>query len=62
MDSILSILLSLHHPKDKMIWAETPSGKFTVKIAYKLAYEENRDGGTADCSNPLARKKVWKGI
>lgn len=61
-DSILSIPLSLHWPKDRMIWAETPSGKFTVKSAYRLAYKENRDGGAADCLDPSARKKAWKGI
>uniref|UniRef100_A0A7N2R1X8 Reverse transcriptase zinc-binding domain-containing protein n=1 Tax=Quercus lobata TaxID=97700 RepID=A0A7N2R1X8_QUELO len=61
-DAILSIPLSLHRSKDRMIWAKTPCGKYTVKSAYRLAYEENRDGGKADCSNPSARKKVWKGL
>ena len=56
--AILSIPLSLHHSKDRMIWAETPSGKFTVKSAYK----ENRDGSKADYSNPSTRKKVCKGL
>lgn len=41
-----------------MIWAETPSGKFTVKSAYK----ENRDGSKVDYSNPSTRKKVCKGL
>lgn len=61
-DAILSIPLSLHRSKGRMIWAETPSEKFTAKSAYRLAYEENRDGGKADCLNPSARKKVWKGL
>ena len=60
VDAILNIPLSLHQPKDRMIWAETPSGKFTVKSAYRLAYEENRDGGTADCSKPSARRKYGR--
>lgn len=54
-DTILSIPLSLHRPKDRMMWAETLSGKLAVKSAYRLAYEENRGGVKADCSNPLAR-------
>ena len=45
-----------------MIWAETPSGKVTVKSAYRLAYKENRDGSKADYSNPSTRKKVCKGL
>ncbi|KAK7833475.1 hypothetical protein CFP56_025618 [Quercus suber] len=61
-DAILSIPLSLHRPKDRLIWVESPSGKFMVKSAYRLAYEVNRGGGNADCSNPSARKKVWKGL
>ena len=61
-DAILSIPLSLHQPKDRLIWAESPSGKFRVKSTYRLAYEENRGGGKADCSNPSTRKNVWKGL
>ena len=61
-DAILSIPLSFHRPKDKLIWAGSPSGNFTVKNAYRLAYEENRGGSNADCSNPSARKNVWKGL
>ncbi|KAK7851238.1 putative ribonuclease h protein [Quercus suber] len=61
-DAILSIPLSLHRPKDRRIWAETPNGKFSVKSAYRLAYEENRGGGKVGCSDPSARKKAWKGL
>ena len=41
---------------------ETSSGKFTVKSAYRLAYEENRGGGKADYLNPSVRKNAWKGL
>ena len=60
--AILSIPLSLHRPKDRLIWAELPSEKFTVKSAYRLAYEVNRGGGNTDCSNLSMRKNVWKGL
>ncbi|KAK7826989.1 hypothetical protein CFP56_031543 [Quercus suber] len=60
-DAIQSIPLSLHRPKDRLIWMETPSGKFTVKSEYQLAFEENRGGGKVDCSNPSARKKSMEG-
>lgn len=33
-----------------------------VKSAYRLAFEENRDGGKTDCSNPAVRKNVRKGL
>ncbi|KAK7860161.1 putative ribonuclease h protein [Quercus suber] len=61
-DAILSIPLSLHRPKDRRVWAETPNGKFSVKSAYRLAYEENRGGGKVGCSDPSARKKAWRGL
>ena len=35
--SILSIPLSRHKLKDRMIWAFTPRGCFTVNIAYRVA-------------------------
>lgn len=61
-NAILSIPLCLHRPKDRLIWAESQSGKYTVKIAYRLAYEVNRGSGNADCSNLSTRKNVWKGL
>ena len=35
--SILSIPLSRHKPKDRMICAFTPRGRFPVNIAYRVA-------------------------
>ena len=35
--SILSIPLSRHKPKDRMIWAFTPRGRFIVNSAYKVS-------------------------
>ena len=34
---ILGIPLSEHKPRDRIIWAYTPKGKFTVNSAYKVA-------------------------
>jgi len=40
VESALSIALSLTLPEDRLIWALTSSGKFTVKSAYRLALDE----------------------
>ncbi|KAK9998773.1 hypothetical protein SO802_018376 [Lithocarpus litseifolius] len=37
VEAILSIPLSAHGGRDRMIWAATKNGKFTVQSAYKLA-------------------------
>ncbi|XP_075645329.1 uncharacterized protein LOC142616340 [Castanea sativa] len=61
-DAILGIPLSLSNIQDKLIWAENKSGKFTVKSAYALALEEKACVTRADCSDELARRKIWKAI
>ena len=38
--AILGIPLSLSSRRDRLIWAANNSGKFLVKSAYALAYEE----------------------
>ena len=40
----MSIPLSSIATNDRLIWAETRSGKFTVKSAYALALEEQQWG------------------
>ncbi|KAK7817712.1 hypothetical protein CFP56_042466 [Quercus suber] len=61
-EAITSIPLSTIDTNDKVIWAENRSGKFTVKSAYALALEEKQCSALEDCSNGLARRKVWKAI
>ena len=61
-DAILGIPLSSSNTQDKLIWVENRSGKFTVKSAYALALEEKTRATRADCSDELARRKIWKSI
>ena len=45
-DLIKSIPLSLHLPDDKLEWAGTSNGLFSVHSAYKVAVEESRPSNT----------------
>ena len=63
VDLIKSIPLSATLPADKLVWAVTNNGKFTVGSAYRLAvslFKPKNHGTTSDGS--LLRKfwkKVW---
>ena len=61
-DAILGIPLSSNNIYDRLIWVENRSGKFTVKSAYALALEEKTHCTKVDCSDELARRKIWKTI
>ena len=61
-DEILGIPLSTTRNRDRIIWAENRSGKFSVKSAYILALEEQKQPAMADCSNGVARRRLWKTI
>ena len=60
---IKSIPISSRLPPDKMIWAATPNGKFSVKRAYSIAMQqENRvDQGASSDNNQIQWfwKKIW---
>ena len=60
--AILGIPLSSMGRKDRLIWAACKSGKFSVKSAYELAYEEKTEQDRGDCSNDSQRKRVWRCI
>ena len=67
VDSIKSIPLSMRMPADKLIWAETNNGLFTVKSAYKVAVDIlaasplGSSGSSSDKSNMTRFLKcVWK--
>ncbi|XP_075654826.1 uncharacterized protein LOC142624996 [Castanea sativa] len=60
-EAILGIPLSSSNTPDRLVWAETRSGKFTVKSAYALALEEKVHNTRADCSDESAGK-IWKTI
>lgn len=61
-DTILSIPLSTYGTSDRLIQAENRSGKFTLKSAYALAFEDQKKTAMVDCSNGTARRKIWKTI
>ena len=61
-DAILGIPLSTISTNDKLVWAKNKSGKFTMKSVYTLALEEQKKSDMAECSNGMARKKLWKAI
>ena len=61
-DEIMSIPLSITSNRDRLIWAENRSGKFSVKSAYRLALEEQKQSAMTDCSNWVARRRLWKTI
>jgi ribonuclease HI len=56
---ICNIPVSKYQQKDKLIWAATTTGEFTVKSAYHLEKEiQNRKKG--ECSNQGALQAIWK--
>ena len=61
-DAILGIPLSTTSTSDRLGWVENKSGKFTVKSAYTLVLEEQKKLDMAECSNGMARRKLWKAI
>ena len=55
--SILSIPLSVCMPQDRLVWAFTPKGSFTVRSAYKIAMAksiETRMEGTWNGENHIS--------
>ena len=59
VDLIKSIPLSVALPLDKLVWAETNNGKFTVGSAYELAvtlFKSRNHGTTSDGSLNFGRK------
>ena len=60
--AILGIPLSSTGRKDRLIWAACNFGKFSVKSAYALVYEEKIEQNKGDCSNDSHCKRVWKCI
>ncbi|XP_062012636.1 uncharacterized protein LOC133729168 [Rosa rugosa] len=59
---ILSIPLSNRQVQDRLIWHYDAKGRFTTKIAYKIAYESVHDltlGTTTSDLNVSFWKKIW---
>lgn len=49
--SILSIPLSSHKPRDKLVWAYTPKGNFTMNSAHKVAISMTQCNLVAETSH-----------
>ena len=62
VQSILSIPLSSCLPRDRLVWAYTPKGKFTVRSAYKTALDEAMNSGVGEPSNGDTHRKFWRKI
>ena len=60
--SILSIPLSHHKPRDKLVWAYTPRGNFTVNSAYKVAISMARCNPVAETSHGALHTSFWRKI
>ncbi|KAL0004708.1 hypothetical protein SO802_012269 [Lithocarpus litseifolius] len=48
-------------PRDKLVWAATPNGKFTVKSAYWLALDMKRVENEST-SGPSGLQQLWRSI
>ena len=62
VDAILSIPLSTHGARDRLIWAESKSVKFMVRSAYRLAQEISTGGNSPKSSDPAALKQFWRDL
>ena len=58
VQSILNIPLSSRLPHDRLVWAYTPKGWFTIRSAYKLAVTELES--MAGSSNTNTHKTFWR--
>ena len=61
-DLIKSIPLSDALPSDKLVWAKTNNGKFTVGSAYKLAVTLFKSRNHGITSNGSLLRKFWKKV
>nr|POE48570.1 hypothetical protein CFP56_65389 [Quercus suber] len=58
--SILSIPLSSCLPHNRLVWAYTPKGRFTIRSAYKLVVIEFLVESMAGSSNADTHKTFWR--
>ncbi|KAL0003498.1 hypothetical protein SO802_017279 [Lithocarpus litseifolius] len=61
-DTIKCIPLSTHLPPDKLIWAATTNGSFSVRSAYKLAMELSRSDNAGSSSDGSGLRIFWRRI
>ena len=61
-EAVKSIPLSVHSPPDKLVWAETANGKFTVKSGYHLAVRISSLGTRGSVLNCSLLRRFWKSL
>ena len=59
-EQIASIPLSIRLPDDKQVWATTSNGLFSVRSAYKLALELEKDEEAGSSSDGSHLHQFWK--
>ena len=57
---IKSIPISLQLPEDKLIWALTSNGVFSVRSAYRLAMDQARAEQSGSSSDNGRIRKFWR--
>lgn len=62
VEDILSILLSAHGARDRLIWIGSRNGKFLVRSAYHLTQVAQERGGQATSLDQSMAWKIWRGI
>lgn len=62
VESILSVPLCSCLPQDRLVWAYTPKGKFTVCSVYKIALEMAMNSGVGEPLIGHTRRKFWRNI
>lgn len=59
-ENICGLPLSNRFPDDKLIWAETSNGVFSVRSAYKVALELDKDANNASVSDGANMRMFWR--
>ena len=60
VQSILSIPLRVRIPQDRLVWAFTPKGNFTIRNAYKIVVAESMETLMEGTSNGENHKSFWR--
>ena len=61
-DTILGIPLSNQLPEDRLIWAESNNGCFTVRSAYRVAMTLHRTAQNASASSDSSQRSFWRKV
>ena len=59
-ETILGIPLSIRLPGDRIIWAETNNGYFTIHSAYKVAMKLHHTAQNASTSSNSSHRSFWR--